>query len=264
MMYGDYPTILRLRPCAPGGEEPRPHPKAAHPPSVVAQVRHLVTTTPYTYRDIAVRTGVNNGTVARWAEKYGWTRPPGAWPKQARPERRYLPVMIGRALAMRLRRQAERLLCEIEAAPTADAAALAEALALLERARAEQQIRRTKKRRPPDPAPADAPNETPERPELDGPTRLRIRETRSLGGYKSWGKRWATQAKPPKWTRAGGAGEREAKERLRYYMEEDRDLPSPHLHPVTKPAYSPCKWDRRAAALRGWKRRYARMEGREG
>ena len=62
------PPIFRLRLSAPGGEAPRSHAKAAHPPSVVAQARHLVETTPHTFRTIATRTGVNSGTIARWAE----------------------------------------------------------------------------------------------------------------------------------------------------------------------------------------------------
>jgi hypothetical protein len=100
---------------------------------------------------IADRTGVNQGTISRWIEKHGWTRPPGAWPSTRRPGRRYVPVLVGRALAQRLRIQAERLVSEIEEAPAVDPAALAEALVLLERARAEQQIRRTRRRRPPTP-----------------------------------------------------------------------------------------------------------------
>jgi len=143
MMYGDPPSIVRLNPFAPVGAARRPHPKAAHPPLVVAQVRHLVETTTFPYQVIAVRTGVNSGTIARWTEKHGWTRPPGAWPRNARPERRYEPVLIGRVLATRLRLQAERLLREIESAPAVDPAALDAALTLLGRAREEQQIRRT-------------------------------------------------------------------------------------------------------------------------
>ena len=64
-MYGDPPSIVRLNPFAPVGAARRPHPKAAHPPLVVAQVRHLVETTTFPYQVIAVRTGVNSGTIAR-------------------------------------------------------------------------------------------------------------------------------------------------------------------------------------------------------
>src|SRR5829696_1354980 len=266
MMYGDPPSIVRLNPFAPVGEAPRPHPKAAHPPAVVAQVRHLVETTPFPYQVIAVRTGVNSGTIARWTEKHGWTRPPGAWPRNARPERRYEPVLIGRVLATRLRLQAERLLREIESAPAVDPTALDAALTLLTRAREEQQIRRTRKRRPPDPA--SVPVKRP-RPELDAETRLRVKETRRKAAHKGWVTRWANQEEPPPWTQEGGAGERALAARARRQRQErqrdrefDHNLPSPHLDPK-KPAFSVRKWDRRAAALNGWKRRYARMEGRE-
>jgi hypothetical protein len=63
----------------------------------------------------------------------------------------------------------------------------------------------------------------------------------------------------------GGAGERALAARARRERQErqrdrefDRSLPSPHLDP-TKPAFSFCQWDRRAAALKGCKRRYANM-----
>jgi hypothetical protein len=262
------PPIFRLRLSAPGGEAPRSHAKAAHPPSVVAQARHLVETTPHTFRTIATRTGVNSGTIARWAEKHGWTRPAGAFPMNRRPERRHVPALIGRVLAQRLRVQAERLVRAIEEAPEVDPAALAEALALVERARAEQHVRRGKRLRPPDPPPADAP--VPEaRPALDAATRARLTETRRKAAYKAWATRWANQAKPPTWSRAGGAGERvlaaralrERQERRRE-REFDKSLPSPHLNP-TKPAYSSCLWDRSAAARAGWKRRKARLAGKE-
>jgi hypothetical protein len=260
------PPIFRIRLSAPGGEDPRPHPKAAHPPSVVAQARHLVETTPHTYRTIATRTGVNHGTIARWVEKYGWKRPPGAWPGHGRPERRYVPVPVGRVQATRLRIQAERLIREIERAPAVDPAALAEALSLLERARAEQQIRRTKKRMPPPEPPR---SEGWKKAELDPVTRERVGETRRLSATKAWVTRWATQPKPPKWTQAGGAAERAIKAKRRRERQRDREfektLPSPHLGLVTKPDYERVKWDRRAAAIKGWKKRYARMReaGRE-
>jgi hypothetical protein len=232
---------------------------------VVAQARELVETTTHTYRTIATRTGVNSGTISRWAEKQGWTRPPGAWPQNRRPERRHVPVLVGRVLAQRLRVQAERLVRAIEDAPAVDPAALAEALALLERARAEQQIRRTKKRRPPDPPPAGA--APPEKPELDAVTRAHVKETRRKSAHKAWATRWATQEKPPSWMRAGGAAERALEARARRERQSEREfektLPSPHLNPGPKPAYTSCKWDRRAAAIRGWKRRHARMAGRE-
>ncbi|HEX8666571.1 MAG TPA: hypothetical protein VF744_21350 [Beijerinckiaceae bacterium] len=255
-MYGDSPPLLRLRLCAPGGEDPRPHPKAAHPPSVVAQARHLVETTPYTFRDIGTRTGVNGGTIARWTEKYGWKRPPGAFPGRARPERRHVPVLVGRALAQRLRLQAERLVRDIEAAPAVDPAALAQALDLLERARAEQRVRRGKPRRPPDPPPPGALSA--QKPELDPETRARVRETRRKAAHKGWVTRWSNQAEPPRWMRLGRPEEPRPRRR-----EREPEFPCKHLNPV-KPDDRPIPWDRRAAALLGWKTRRARMAGREG
>lgn len=148
--------ITRIRICAPGGEEPRSHPKQPHPPSVVAAVRHLIETTRYSHRLIAERAGVNRGTVSRWRAKYGWKRPPGAWPPNPRPEQRYVPVLIGRALAQRLRIQAERLLTEIESAPAVDPAALAEALRLLAQSREQQRVRRGRRLKPPPPRPPEA------------------------------------------------------------------------------------------------------------
>jgi hypothetical protein len=163
-----------------------------------------------------------------------------------------VPVLIGRALAQRLRVEAERLIREIEDSAQVDPGALAQALALLERARAEQQVRRGKRLRPPDPPAAGAaPLEARARPELDEATRARVKETRRKAAYKAWATRWARQAKPPRWTQAGGAGARALKARARRERQERRardDLPSPHLGPVTKPAYAPIKWDRRAAA----------------
>jgi hypothetical protein len=108
-------------------------------------------------------------------------------------------------LATRLRLQAERLLREIESAPAVDPAALDAALTLLARAREEQQIRRTKKRRRPDPASVPVKRA---RPELDAETRLRVKETRRKAAHKGWLTRWANQEKPPPWTQEGGAGER--------------------------------------------------------
>jgi hypothetical protein len=143
--------IIRLRPGPPGGEPPREHPKQPHPPSVVEAVRVLIEGSRLDFRTIARKTGVNNGTVSRWAEKYGWTRPPGATPFARRPERRYQPVLVGRALAGRLRAQAERLVAAVEAAPAVDPAALAEALRLLAEAREAQKVRRG--RLPPRPRP---------------------------------------------------------------------------------------------------------------
>src|SRR5687768_9958315 len=123
--------IIRLRISLPNGEDPRPHPRHAHPDSVVAAARHLVETTPLPHKTIGHRVGVDKGTISRWIEKHGWVRPPSASKSNRRPGARYVPVLVGRALAQRLRIQAERLVCEIEAAPQVDAGKLAQALDLV-------------------------------------------------------------------------------------------------------------------------------------
>jgi hypothetical protein len=248
----DLPSIVRLQIPAPGGEPRRTHPKQPHPASVVAAVRHLVETTRLPYKIIAERTNVNAGTVSRWVAKHGWQRPPGAWPRAPRPDARYVPNVIGRALATRLRAQAERLLADIESADTVDPAALAEAIGLLERARAEQRVRRGQRLVPP-----PAPRAPRPKPEPDAAARARIRETRRKAAHKGWGTRWANQKTHPAWMGIGGT--RPKKSRVNPYSRERDDLPSPHLPHLTKPDFEPVKWDRRAAALQGWKRRYARM-----
>lgn len=177
--------IVRLRVGPPGGEAPRPHPQHPHPPSVVAQVKALIETTTLPHRVIAKRAGVDKGTVSRWRAAHGWTRPPGASLSNPRPDQRYRPVLIGRALAQRLRAQAERLVSEIERAPAVDPAALAQALGLLAQAREEQQVRRTRKRLPPpppSPAEADAAREADAFAKKD--RRRRTREEAALLGWK--------------------------------------------------------------------------------
>lgn len=182
------PVVFRLRVPAPGGEEPRSHPKQAHPPSVIAQVRDLVENTTLTFKTIGVRTRVNSGTISRWAEKHGWKRPPGAWPPNRRPERRYVPAVIGRALATRLRVQAERLVSEIESAPTVDPAALAEALSLLAQAREEQKVRRAKRLTPPPPL-----------PEPDAPRRKKSTHDRHAAALKGWKGRYSRRNRHHAW-----------------------------------------------------------------
>jgi hypothetical protein len=184
------PAVFRVRIPAPGGEDPRSHPKQAHPPSVVAQVRDLVENTTLTFRTIGQRTGVNSGTVSRWAEKHGWKRPPGSWHSTRRPERRYVPSVVGRVLAMRLRVQAERLVSEIESAPTVDAAALAEALNLLAQARAEQTVRRGKRLTPPPPPPEG---------EADAPRRKKSVHDRAEAALKGWKGRYAKRNRHHAW-----------------------------------------------------------------
>lgn len=172
---------IRLRPGPPGPEAPRLHPRQAHPASVVAAVQNLIERTCLPHATIAYRTGVNKGTVSRWAAKYGWVRPPGATPYRPRPETRYVPVLIGRALAQRLRIQAERLIGEIERAPRVDPAALSEALNLLVQAREEQKTRRTRLRMPPPRPDAETASTRPPR-------------NRSEAAERGWRKRYGRRA----------------------------------------------------------------------
>src|SRR3954471_3550626 len=143
------PPVVRIRIPAPDGGEPRSHPRHPHPPSVVAQAKALVETTTLPLKTIARRVNLNSGTLSRWVQRHGWTRPPGAPKLCPHPERRWVPVIQGRVLAARLRAQAERLIREIEGAPRVDAARLAEAQRILREARAAYHTPRPKKRQPP-------------------------------------------------------------------------------------------------------------------
>jgi hypothetical protein len=69
------------------GGPARTHKQAAHPPGVVEAVRAYVETTRKTYRQIGRVTGVDSGTISRWAAKQGWTRPPGACARKETPNR---------------------------------------------------------------------------------------------------------------------------------------------------------------------------------
>ena len=115
-------------------------------------------------------------------------------------------------------------------------------------------MRRGRKRLPPPPRPPVAARP---KPELDPVTREHVRETRRKGAHKGWATRWANQKTHPAWMGIGGT--RPKKSRVNPYSRERDDLPSPHLPHLTKPSFSPCKWDRSAAARNGWRRRYARM-----
>jgi transposase len=157
----------------------RPHRSTPHNITTVARVKKLVETTTLSHRDIAAVGQVDKGTVSRWIAKHGWTRPEGAAKPCPRHETRYVPAMIGRVLASRLRLQAERLLRDLEAAPAVDPAALDEALTLLARARAEQQVRRAKKRLPPTLT-----------PEQEAKRNRRKGHDRSSAAERGWRKRY--------------------------------------------------------------------------
>lgn len=180
------PTLVRLSPYE--RPPPRRHPAQAHRPGTVARVRELVTETILTQREIARRTGVDKGTVSRWAARYGWVRPPGACTPTPRPaEARHRPNRIGRVLARELRQQCERLVDEIVASGRVDPAAVAEALALLARARDEQMIRRGRRLAPPanPPPPRRKPKRRPGDPPITRRSRRAYREAlRTLQGLR--------------------------------------------------------------------------------
>ena len=146
---------------------------------MVEEARRLVETTRLTFRAIGAQIGVDPGTISRWKDKHGWTRPPYSWPSRPRRVGRYVPVLLGRALSQRLRIQAERLLTEIERTPAVDTASLAEASWLLAESREAQTVR---PRPPPPTAPArrgapggwtqTPPQEERARPSRRGGTRL--------------------------------------------------------------------------------------------
>jgi hypothetical protein len=86
IMYPFRPDpVIRIRISEPGGEERRSQPQQPHPPSVVEAVRQLVEGTRLPFKVIGHRTGVNSGTISRWAEKHGWQRPAGACPRAGVP-----------------------------------------------------------------------------------------------------------------------------------------------------------------------------------
>jgi hypothetical protein len=176
--YYQSPLVdLRIPPRE--GVQRRPHRSTPHNITTVARVKKLVETTTLSHRDIAAVGQVDKGTVSRWIAKHGWTRPDGAAKPCPRPQTRYVPAMIGRVLATRLRLQAERLLRDLEAAPAVDPAALDEALTLLARARAEQQVRRAKKRLPPTLT-----------PEQEAKRNRRKGRDRSSAAERGWRKRY--------------------------------------------------------------------------
>lgn len=149
-MYGQpKSSLVRLRVGPPGREAPRSHRQAPHPPSVVEAVRAYVETTRKTYRQIGALTGVDSGTISRWATAKNWTRPPGAWARKPVPARR---PPTAASLARRFYLECERLLVEVSGAPKVDPAALREALDLLHEGRAIQRVvRGTRQPKPPSP-----------------------------------------------------------------------------------------------------------------
>lgn len=196
------PAIVRLSPLE--RPPPRRYKAQAHRPGTVARVRELVTETILTFREIARRTGVDKGTISRWTARHGWVRPPGACkPNPRPPEARHTVNRIGRALAQELRAQCERLLEQIVAAERPDPAALAEALDLLARARAEQTVRRGRRLTPPTnpPPPRRKPKRQPGDPPITRRSSRALREAlRTMQGLlpgDTIEKEIADQLRPP-------------------------------------------------------------------
>lgn len=132
-------------PPVPGG---RPKgSKRPHTDATVAAVRRLVEETTLTHRQIAARTGVANGTVAKWTRDFGWRRHPFAPPANdkmptARAGRRLKLRMLGN----KLHALAERCATELWNSPAVDFGRLVEALQVLRMARLEYQGNRRPRR----------------------------------------------------------------------------------------------------------------------
>jgi hypothetical protein len=187
---------VRIRRPPRFGTEHRLHAQQAHPPETVEAVRQLVETTRLAHKIIAQRIGIDPGTVSRWRAKYGWKRPPGAAPSYRMPGR-YVPVLIGRSLAQRLRIQAERFVAEMEQAQNVDPRKLQAALLLLDKAREEQAIRRGKRREPP---PGHPPLGTPKRPrKTDRRVQNPSRHDRQAAALKGWKKRYSKRERHHAW-----------------------------------------------------------------
>jgi hypothetical protein len=123
-------------PPLPGGRpkgSKRPHTNAK-----VAEVRRLIEQTTLTHRQIAAKTGVANGTIAKWTRDFGWQRHPFAPPANdkmptARAGRRLKLRMLGTKLHL----LAERCASELWNSPAVDLDRLIEAMQVLKMARLE-------------------------------------------------------------------------------------------------------------------------------
>ncbi|WP_029032123.1 hypothetical protein [Salinarimonas rosea] len=213
------PAIVRLGAAqvqvqARASARPAPVQKGrAHPPETVALVRSLIEGTIDSHRELAARTGVDSGTISRWAARHGWTRPPGACrPAPRPPEARYTRNRIGRTLAREILAACTRLVDAIEADPRPDPAALAEALDLLARARAESRVRRRRRLNPPTspPPPERKPKRRPGDPPITRRSRRALREAlRTMQGLRpgdTLERELADQLRPPPPPRRGRVG----------------------------------------------------------
>jgi len=103
-----------------------------HSDGKVAQVRRLIETTTYSYKEITQRTGVPHATIATWVKAGKWARPlfaPRA--NDTVPRWRASLRLRRRTLASRLYDLAERWIRELEAQKGVHFAKLREALELL-------------------------------------------------------------------------------------------------------------------------------------
>lgn len=193
MFHASPSPVLRLRIGPPGPEAPRPRKNFPHPPSVVEAVRAHVETTRKTYRQIGHLTGVDSGTIARWAAAKNWTRPPGANARKAVPVRR---PPTAAALARRYYEECERLLLEVSNAPKVDPAALREALDLLREGREVRRVLRgTRTPKPPKPVLDPEAKAAAARVKRNA----RLKEQRRATALKGWSTRRSSREKVRDW-----------------------------------------------------------------
>ncbi len=134
---GEPPAIEGHRPRVQGKASRRPHTDLT-----VAAVRRLIEATTLNYADISKKTGVGRASISRWARDGQWTRPMDAPRATDRmPTHRASRKLKQRKLAERLHALAERMIRELETAPSVDAEALMQALQVLKMARLEAQGR---------------------------------------------------------------------------------------------------------------------------
>jgi transposase-like protein len=141
--------VVSLDPFTAPEPSPPPRPRGTRRPHTngkVAQVRHLVEQTRYTYAEIARRTGVAPASICRWAQAGAWARPAFA-PRATDtvPRWRASAKLKRRTLSARLTALAERHIRELEESACVDAQKLGEALELLRMAKVAGQGRRRRK-----------------------------------------------------------------------------------------------------------------------
>lgn len=140
------PSIVRLRVTPDQPTEGPPAIIAQRPPGsrrhhtdmVYAQVRHLIEHTNLPYKQIKAKTGVDSGTISRWARDGKWVRPLDAPRSSDRmPTYRASRRVKLRKLAGRLQTLAEGYVRELEETPGVDLDKLMQAIQVLRMARLE-------------------------------------------------------------------------------------------------------------------------------